>query len=339
MVRCRVSGSASQTRSTSGARVHLRALRRSLSPTVGVPAFVVRQPALPTGAVVAAAAPALRAADDAARNAPADRLAQLQHAPGSCGRAHRVRHNPGQPTSNTGALTGHTRRCCRARGAPMHHDVIRLCPRLPPGQTPAEDLHGIGPVGPARGRQCGWYACWRPGRCEALVVELTEPHEARRRVVRLKRLRLRIRTHAGGTRALPARPPGPLSCHTGPEPSVLGVGPLRHGQATSGDHLWLRRTHDSKASGMSMPRRIAIFPCAVQNTARLHLSCRASAPLTSFPLGHPPLSASQPKQCGTDFQRCTHTELCVSSMRATITPCQEARAAVLMGLRSIYSGL
>src|SRR5262245_17793563 len=68
------------------------------------------------------------------------------------------------------------------------------------------------------------------------------------------------RTHAGGTRALPARPPGPLSCHTGPEPSVLSVGPLRHGKAASGDHLWLRRIHDSKVSGMSMPRRIAIFP-------------------------------------------------------------------------------
>src|SRR5438445_13044286 len=39
------------------------------------------------------------------------------------------------------------------------------------------------------------------------------------------------------------------------------------------------------------------------------------------------------KQFGTDFQRCTHTELCVSSMSATIAPCQEARVAVLMGFR------
>jgi len=147
-VRGSVSGSASQTRSTSGSRVHLRALRRSLSHTAGVPALVGRQPAFPTGPVVAAAAPALRAADDAARNAPADRLAQLQHAPESHGRAHRVRHHPGQPTYNTGALTEHTRRFCRARGAPMHHDVIRPFPRLQPGLTPAEDLYGIGPGGP-----------------------------------------------------------------------------------------------------------------------------------------------------------------------------------------------
>jgi hypothetical protein len=36
------------------------------------------------------------------------------------------------------------------------------------------------------------------------------------------------------------------------------------------------------------------------------------------------------KQFGTDFQRCTNTELCVSSMSATIAPSQECRSRILI---------
>src|SRR2546425_10533287 len=166
---------------------------------------------------------------------------------GAAGERIEVRNHPGQHTQNPGAITGHTRRRFLARGAPMHHDVIRMCQRLQPGHTLAEDLHCIGHVAPARGRRCGWHAFWLHCRCEALVLALTEPHGERTRFVCLTQLRNPGRTHAGGTRALPDRQPGLLSRHTSPDPCALGVGQPRQGTAASGDHLWL--TTDTQLQG------------------------------------------------------------------------------------------
>ena len=158
---------------------------------------------------------------------------------GAAGERIEVRNNPGQHTQNTGAIKGHKLRLFLARGAQMHHDVIRMFQLLQPGHTPAEDLHFIGQVAPARGRRCGWYAFWLHCRCEALVLELTEPHGDRTRFVCLKQLMNPGRTHAGGTRDLPDRQPGLLSRHNSLDPFALGVGQPRHGKAESGDHLLL----------------------------------------------------------------------------------------------------
>ena len=225
----------------------------------------MRRPALPTGAVVAAAAPALRAADDAARDAPSDRLARLQHAPGSSGRAHRARNNPGQHTQNTGAIEGTPPSLPRSRGA----DAPRRDPHVPtaptrPYTSGGPPLHR--PSGSSQGTTVRWYAFWLHCRCEALVLELTEPHGDRTRFVCLKHLMNPGRTHAGGTRDLPDRQPGLLSRHNSPDPSRSASANRVMARRSRAIICCSRRTHGCKASGVSMPGRIAVFPPAVQKT-------------------------------------------------------------------------
>jgi len=67
-----------------------------------------------------------------------------------------------------------------------------------------------------------------------------------------------------------------------------------------------------------MPGRIAVFPSAVQQTACLHPTFCASATHTPFPLVHPTLSWSQPKNFVVDFQCCKNKRLRASEIAVKI---------------------
>ena len=252
------------------------------------------------------------------RDAPSDRLARLQHSPGSSGRAHRGPQQSGPAHAKTRGDRGHKLRLFLTLAG---HQIARRDPHVPtaptrPYTSGGPPLHR--PSGSSQGTTVRWYAFWLHCRCEALVLELTEPHGDRTRFVCLKQLMNPGRTHAGGTRDLPDRQPGLLSRHNSPDPFALGVGQPRQARRSRAIIWCSRRTHCCKASGVSMPGRIAVFPPAVQKTERLHPTFCASATHPPFPLVHPTLSWSQPKIFDRHFQPYKNKRLHASEIAITI---------------------
>ncbi len=150
-----------------------------------------------------------------------------------------VRRNAGQHTHNPRAIKRHELGLFLARGAQMHHDVIRMLQPLQPRNAPAEDLRLVGHARLARGCWVGQRALGLPRRGGVLLAEPTEPHRDLMRVVCLKQLRNPGRTDVGSPCDLPDGQAGLLGRHDGPDPFPLGVGQPRHGEAESGDQLLL----------------------------------------------------------------------------------------------------
>lgn len=115
-----------------------------------------------------------------------DHLCRLRE--GSMGALVEVRRNAGQHTHNPRAIKRHELGLFLARGAQMHHDVIRLLQPLQPRNAPAEDLRLVGHARLARGCWVGQRALGLPRRGGVLLAEPTEPHRDLMRVVCLKQL-------------------------------------------------------------------------------------------------------------------------------------------------------